>query len=153
MKNADVNIKGAEILFNGKDRNLYGETNHYLVENGQKITYTFDSPISISGVKVVFDSDLTRETFDIHDVERQHSMRCNQLDDSPMMSISKTLAKEYEITVTYADGNKEVIKKDIENKKRNVLLSINADIIDISLTVNSNWGNTDKTNVFTFEVK
>ena len=67
------------------------------------------------------------------------------------MHMPKTLAKEYEIKVFLANGE-EVHFKEKENKKRNVLLLVESEIVEVSLTILQNWGNKETTKLFTFEV-
>ena len=48
-------------LLNGMDRRIWGNDNGYYGKTNLPITYTFDKPTDISGVRLVFDSDLNRE--------------------------------------------------------------------------------------------
>lgn len=54
----------ASALLNGTDRRIWGNDNGYFGKTGKAITYTFDKPTKISGVRLVFDSDLDREYTD-----------------------------------------------------------------------------------------
>ena len=54
----------ASALLNGTDRRIWGNDNGYFGKTGKAITYTFDKPTEISGVRLVFDSDLDREYTD-----------------------------------------------------------------------------------------
>jgi hypothetical protein len=113
--------------------------------------YSFDEPIDIKAVKIVFDSDLKRATFDMCDCEKHHSMRCNLLDDSPVMYMPKTLVKSYSLEFTLSDGTKKLIQEK-ENKKRNVLIPVGEKICNVKLTVYENWGEEKTSGVFTFEL-
>ena len=141
-----------EVLRNGKDRNLEGKENKMAVKNGEAIVYKFKESTYVKEVKIVFDSDLLRESYDVAYCEKQHSMRCNILDDSPTMDLPKTLAKRYEISAITADGSNVKLLIEKENKKRNVLLKVEKEVKQICLTVFENWGGTDSTNIFTFEL-
>ena len=48
-------------LLNGTDRRIWGNDNGYFGKTNKAITYTFDSPKHVNGVRLVFDSDLDRE--------------------------------------------------------------------------------------------
>lgn len=48
-------------LHNGIDRRIWGSDNGYFGKTNCAITYTFDGPVKISQVRLVFDSDLNRE--------------------------------------------------------------------------------------------
>ena len=146
-----VLIGASDAIRNGWDRDLSGSNNSEMIENCKPIKYTFEIPTYIAGVKVVFDSDLTRSTYDIHECEKHHSMRCNILDDSPIMRMPKSLAKEYEIKIIFKNGEEIKLVEEKENKKRNVLLSIEKELKEISLTIFQNWGGANVTRLFTFE--
>ena len=51
-------------LLNGIDRRIWGNDNGYFGKTNKAITYTFDSPKHVNGVRLVFDSDLDREYTD-----------------------------------------------------------------------------------------
>lgn len=51
-------------LLNGTDRRIWGNDNGYFGKTNKAITYTFDSPKQVNGVRLVFDSDLDREYTD-----------------------------------------------------------------------------------------
>lgn len=149
----EASFSGDDVLRNGKDRNFACLTNFASVENGCALEYTFASPTAVNGVKIVFDSDLQRESFgDMHECEKHHSMRCNINDDSPVMYMPKTLAKCFDIEYEAEDGRKVTVKHEERNLARNVLIPLGAKVVRVRLTVYSNWGNTEKTNLFTFEL-
>ena len=54
----------ASALLNGTDRRIWGNDNGYFGKTGKAITYTFEEPTLINGVRLVFDSDLDREYTD-----------------------------------------------------------------------------------------
>jgi hypothetical protein len=55
---------GASALLSGIDRRIWGNDNGYYGKTNKAITYTFDKPTKVSGVRLVFDSDLDREYTD-----------------------------------------------------------------------------------------
>ncbi len=144
---------GCEPLRNGKDRDFASEKNGVEIPNGTPICYSFDEATFVKEVKLVFDSDLLRDTFHIHDCEKHHSMRCNILDDSPVMEMPKTLAKSFTVTAEDENGKTETILKETENVKRNLLIAVGKKVRSLTLTVEKNWGNDKKTSVFTFEIE
>lgn len=144
-------VKDCNLLCNGKDRNLTNEKNKVEFSLGESATYTFDKPVEVKVVKIVFDSDLERTTFDMHDCEKHHSMRCNILEDSPLMHMPKTLVKSYSLELTLSDGSKKLIHEK-ENKKRNVLIFVEDKVCALKLSVYENWGGQKTSGVFTFEL-
>ena len=141
-------VKNADLLRNGKDRDLCGETNRVFLKHGVSAAYTLHEPAPVRFVKIVFDSDLLRESFgDMHECEKIHSMRCNTSDEDPVMFVPTGLAKSFELR---ADG-KKIFGTD-RNLSRNLLIPVGGTVSEISLTVKENWGGTDESAVFTFEL-
>ncbi|MGI6768785.1 MAG: FAD-dependent oxidoreductase [Bacilli bacterium] len=140
------------VLVNGKDRNLYREENGLFVASDEEIIYDFQKPVYVNKIKIVFNSDLERISFgDMDSCEKHRTMRCNILNDSPRMFVPKTLAKDFSLEIKYADGRIEE-KKFESNLKRNLMITVNEKIKAMKLVVYSNWGGTEKTQVFTFEI-
>lgn len=48
-------------MLNGLDRRIWGNDNGYFGKTNKSITYTFDGPQHVNGVRLVMDSDLDRE--------------------------------------------------------------------------------------------
>ena len=141
-------VENADLLRNGKDRDLCGETNRIFLKHGVSAAYTLREPAPVRLVKIVFDSDLLRESFgDMHECEKIHSMRCNTSDEDPVMFVPTGLAKSFELR---ADG-KKIFGTD-RNLSRNLLIPVGGTVSEISLTVKENWGGTDESAVFTFEL-
>lgn len=151
LKGVLSSAKNCEVLRNGKDRNFLNEQNKVELSLGESVAYSFDEPVEVKTVKIVFDSDLQRSTFDMSNCEKQHSMRCNVLDDSPIMHMPKTLVKAYSLELTFSDGSKKLVEE-TENKKRNILISVGEKLRDVKLTVYENWGKQETSGVFTFEL-
>lgn len=143
--------KDCEILRNGKDRNFTDEQNSVEFSIGESAEYTFSEPVEVKMVKIVFDSDLLRDTFEMSYCEKHHSMRCNILDDSPIMHMPETLVKSYSLELVLADGSKKLIQEK-ENKKRNVLICVEEKVKNVKLTVYENWGGHSTSGVFAFEL-
>lgn len=159
----DVNI---DCLRDGLDRNTETVRTGVKLKNGAVVVYEFQSPQKISGIKIVFDSDFLRETVGTNDdCEKFHSTRCNILNNSPVLRVPQTLAKSFIVTGETASGETVTLFEINRNLKRNVLLPLKnqtnnkaenngAEIAykKITLTVYGNYGGTDETNVFTFEI-
>jgi hypothetical protein len=79
-------------------------------------------------------------------------MRCNILDDSPIMDIPITLAKSFEVTAKNANGEIIASYQTTENKKRNILIPVGKAVKEICFKINENWGNSAQTAVFAFEL-
>ncbi len=142
-------------LCDSKDRThkIYGDENCGIsAENGKEISYEFDEPLSVNAVHIVFDSDLNRETLNGDFCERTHATRCNVLLNSPVMHMPKTLCKEFKAVITDEVGNvNEIHVKD--NRKRAYDIPVLKNVKKISFIPLSNWGETDKTAVFSFDFR
>lgn len=141
-----------DILSNGADRkhSLYKNENNFCrrIKNNEKITYKLNG--IISSVHIVFDSDLNRETLPGDNCERHHGTRANIRLDSPVMHMPKTLCKSFTLT-GIKNGEKIVILKNDTNIKRCYHVENLKGYSEISLTVHENWGNTDTTNIISFD--
>ena len=145
---------GGSALRNGEDRphRLYGTKNCGIeVLNGERISYKHLG-CGISHVHITFDSDLNRVTLPGDNCERCHSMRCNTYLDSPMMCMPKTLCREFILTVK-KNGKEETVLKVENNRKRSYDIEIDGTPEEITLTPISNWGDSDRTRVFSFDFR
>lgn len=82
----------SEIVRNGVDR---GEENCWIGKAGDFIEYSFEKDTDIRGIRLVFDSDLNRNYY---------NMPCNYPLNEERFKIPKTLIKEYRIEAESADG-------------------------------------------------
>ncbi len=147
------NISENPAICDGRDRiheDIYKEKGCGMsVDNGKSIEYKFGKAEKISAVHIVFDSDLRRDTLPGGDCERTHATRCNIRLDSPQMYVPKTLCREFVLKYETADGEKTI--HITENRKRAYHIEIDEPIVSLSLTPVSNWGESEKTNVFSFD--
>ena len=145
-------FNGDNVLRNGIDRNLNNQINSVNIHNGETIRYSLSDRL-VKNVKIVFDSDLKRDSFkEMHESEKKHPTRSNQLLDSPLMYVPLTLAKEYSLICKDKDNKVIYQYSENHNIKRNIILDINLVCSSVELVVKSNYGNTDFTNIFTFEI-
>ncbi|MBQ8141231.1 MAG: FAD-dependent oxidoreductase [Clostridia bacterium] len=146
-------LNGSDELKSGQDRanRIYGtEVCGVKIANGAAVEYRFNSPSDINSVHIVFDSDLDRDTLPGDFCERGHVTRANVLLDSPQMYPPKTLCKSFTLAVTTESGEKELLAVDI-NRNRSYHLPISEPVSSIRLTMNENWGGTDKTALISFD--
>jgi len=134
-KNATVS---AEIVRNGIDR---GEENCWVGKSGEYIEYKFDSPKNISGIRLVFDSDINRE---------YKNMPCIYPLVETEFKLPQTLIREYEIVITDSFGNEHTICEE-NNRKRFVKHTAEYEAVTVRLSPRKTWGS-DVYRVFCFEV-
>lgn len=142
-------------LCNGLDRpNSFYNTTECGVEvkNGTRLEYALENAEKVSYVHIVFDSDLDRDTLVGEHCERTHATRCNVLLDSPDLIMPKTLCRDFALEVTGEDGRTEVMNF-TDNVKRSYDVCIGKKVKKITLVPESNWGDSDKTRVFSFDFR
>lgn len=146
---------GSDLLKDGEDRpnSIYGSTGCGIsVTNGTALTYNFDKPEYIHTLHLTFDSDLNRDTLPGDFPERSHSMRCNVKFDSPQFYVPKTLCRKFTVSLDTPSGVKTIMDTDC-NLRRSYNIDINEPVRSITLVPYSNWGDTDKTQIFSYDFK
>ena len=140
-------------LWSGEDRaNVIYSTEEcgVLINNGDWVEYSFDNPEKINSVHIVFDSDLNRDTLLGDWCEREHVTRANVLLDSPQMYLPKTLCKSFKLTAV-TDGGEICLLQNDKNIKRAYHIPVDAFVKGLRLQMIDNWGETEKTNLISFD--
>ena len=127
-----------ELIRNGKDR---GDNNCWKGKAGDKLTYSFDKPVQVNTVRLVFDSDLNRD---------YDNMPCSYPLVQPKYKLPSTLVKEYTIVLTLEDGSKKKIHV-TDNRQRFVRHCVDAVITAAELVPIKTHGS-DEFRVFSFEL-
>ena len=128
----------AEIVRDGIER---GEEHLWTGKAGDSVAYTFDAPTEISGIRLVFDSDLNRNW---------HNMPCGYPLEEETQYLPNTLVRDYQIVLTLADGTQRVIEKK-DNYKRFVTLPVGETVLAAELRPLTTWGSSEY-RVFDFEL-
>ena len=138
-------------LRNGLDRPIKGEYNGWNAPLGSWIEFDFQKELLIKQVRIVFDSDLNRATWDGIDVDfKRFPIRCNVfLDQRPVM-IPKTLVKTFRIEVPNHTGGWDTIYREEKNIQRLVKIKLNVFTSNIKLVVEETWGG-DDIRIFSFD--
>ena len=144
---------GAPSLWSGEDRpnRVYGtERVDFSVANGGTVEYSFENNTEINSVHIVFDSDLDRETLPGHVAEKYHATRGNVLLDSPQTHLPTTLCKSFRLSAVTADGEVELLSVD-NNIKRAYHVPVGKSATALKLQILSNRGDSDRTNLISFD--
>lgn len=136
-------ICSAEVVRNGKERGL---ENLWKGKNGDSVTYTFEEDVNISNIRLVFDSDLSRE----------HNGLRNQPSNYPIEKeqpcfLPCTLIKEYKIVASDSAGNTFEIRND-KNRQRFVNHKVDWKVKRIEFVPIKTHG-ADSFHLFGFEVE
>jgi len=96
----------ASALLNGTDRRIWGNDNGYFGKTGKAITYTFEKPTPINGVRLVFDSDLDREYTDGNPdaLHTSSTLFFPKSYNNTTFGFPKCLIKHYKIEVLNDEG-------------------------------------------------
>ncbi len=107
-------------LLNGIDRRIWGNDNGYYGKTNKAITYTFDEPTKVNGVRLVFDSDLDREYTDGNPDGLHTSMILFMAasHDNTTFGFPKCLVKHYKIEAQNTDGEWETVLDVTDNRRR-----------------------------------
>ena len=147
---------GSDALRDGQDRpnRIYKtETCGDIVQNGAKICYELQNPTQVEGIHLVFDSDLNRETLPGDSYERRLFTRANVLLDSPQTYLPKTLCAEFELWAETENGEEILLKKVTENRLRAHDVLVGQKLKKIWLVIQKTWGETEQTNLFSFDFR
>lgn len=128
----------AEVVRNGTER---GEQNCWVGKKGDIIEYEFDSDTEISGIRLVFDSDLNRD---------YHNMPCSYPLVQTKFKLPETLIKEYKIEIISENGAVESLYID-DNHQRFVKHKIHRKANKIRFVPIKSWG-CDELRLFDFEI-
>ena len=120
----------AEITRDGVDRR-FGEEDHcWYGKDGDTIEYRFDTPRHVDRVRLVFDSNMTRE---------YHNMPSNYPLNETKYKLPNTLVRAYDVIAVTADGE-ETIASVTENRSRLVFHTVNKDITALRIVPKATWG-------------
>ena len=151
-----ANLVGAEgSIRSGEDRanRIYGTSAAgCAVAHGSPVIYELPYGETVRSVHIVFDSDLDRVTLPGDKCERTHATRANILLDSPVMHMPKTLCRAFTLSAE-AEGEETVLLSVDNNIKRAYHLALpeGKRLRKLKLTLTSNWGGTDTTNLISFD--
>ena len=103
-----------ECLRNGIDRPVGDLCNGWEGQIGSWVKYELSGMSKVNEIRLVFDSDLERETCTGHPILRRYPMICNRFLNMESFGFPKTMVKSYTIEYLSADDNwRQLIK--IEN--------------------------------------
>ncbi len=107
-------------LLNGIDRRIWGNDNGYFGKTNKALTYTFDKPEHVLGVRLVFDSDLDREYTDGNPdaLHTSSTLFYPKSYNGTTFGFPKCLVKGYKIEVVDEKGEWKTVAEVCDNHKR-----------------------------------
>ncbi len=149
-------------LLNGTDRRIWGCDNGYFGKTYKAITYTFDSPKYINGIRLVFDSDLDREYTDGNPdaLHTSSTLFFPKSYNNTSFGFPKCLIKHYKIEVLDELGNWETVIEILDNHQRFIKHELNTVTKSVRLIPISTYHSERKTedygsstaHIFNFEI-
>lgn len=118
-------------LKNGVDREKDGEENAVNVQIGDTIDFRFPTYEKVSEMRIVFDSDLNRE---------RYNMPCLFKLNETHYKVPKTLVKGYRIIAHKQNGDR-VLYETKNNRQRMNKIGLSVDADRLTLEVTETWGN------------
>ena len=114
-------------LLNGTDRRIWGNDNGYFGKTNKAITYTFDSPKQVNGVRLVFDSDLDREYTDGNPdaLHTSSTLFFPKSYNDTSFGFPKCLIKHYKIEIMDESGGWKTAVEISDNHQRFIKHEIN----------------------------
>lgn len=133
----------AAVLRNGIERNLAGVDHGWWGRSGDWVTYTWGQPVAVNRVRLVFDSDFTRN---------KRMLCCYPKDQKPE-PMPSMLARDFDIETRDDGGQWSVAVQIRDNRRRLVILPLSEDrITGCRLRITQSWGG-ERTHVFAFDVQ
>lgn len=144
------NFENAENLRNGIDRKVGDNINCAVAQIGGFARYEFENEEYVDFIKLVFDSDLNRETLSEREYKLNRGMVNNIRLGFPKSYIPKTLVCDFEIKMVLGSGEIKTISV-TDNHQRLVKIAVADTVKSIEFVSGKTYG-TDTANIFSFMV-
>jgi len=128
-------------LLDGVDRDREDEPHHVMVPIGSPITFEWDGPTRVGGVRITFDSNL----------DNDKRMPCAYPIKGDRCAMPDALVRAFHVEVRDGSGQWSAAHHVTENIDRLVRLPIGREATGVRLIVASTWGGDDAAAVFAFE--
>lgn len=152
---AEAKISGApdaEQLRSGIDRPIGDDDNGCHIPLNGAVTYEFGARRNISGFRLVFDSDLNRETCTGHKVLRRYAMLCNKTFEMEPFGFPQTMVKKFRLEYRDENGIWQTCHREENNFQRLVKGEFHVVSDAVRFIPEETWGSEDA-HLFAFEVK
>lgn len=144
-------VPDAENLRNGYDRSMGKQDNGARIPLGHAVEYRFEQPRRVERVRLVFDSDLNRDTFDEKERKLNRNMLANRPLNWPEAFIPPVMTKAYTIEWKDESGEWQCMYDVKNNRKRLCIHALSTNALAVRFTPKETFG-ADISHVFSFEV-
>lgn len=154
---ADAQLKcaaeNAGNLRNGSDRPIGENDNGCMLALGEAVELDFGCETPISQVRIVWDSDLNRDTMpEIGGQPWAKNMLHNRTWHSPDFYVPKTMTRAYRVEGVKADGAVDVLREEGNNYQRLNKIAVQGAYQAVRLIPLATWGN-EQSHIFAFDVR
>lgn len=142
----------AEKLLNGYERQQGEEDNCWCGGIGDTITFSFDREQMINEARLVFNSDLNRETTGAGGYIPEKMNTCNMHKNAPALNLPKTLVRGMKIELKGSDGIWHEVEGIDNNHQRLLRVIIGKRALGIRFTLVSTNGN-KKAEIYSIDLR
>ncbi len=139
-----------EVVRNGFDRPIGDQENCWAGQPGATLTYTFDQPVTIRNIRLVFDSDLNRETLP-EDQAHNRPMQASTFLKDKAMVVPQTLVRDYRMDYLDESGAWVTLCQVTGQHQRLNRHTVAVDTQAIRLVPQATWG-AKTCRIFAFDV-
>jgi hypothetical protein len=151
------------LLRNGIDRRISHYGNCWTGKIGDWLEYSFDNPVNIKNMRIIFDSDLNRMIrkqklsakqvngdSDPAATSTREMICCYPLEVEPK-TVPETLVKAFRIEAKDINGNWNVVYSEKNNYQRLIKADLKVETSAVRLIPESTWGS-EKASIFAWEI-
>lgn len=132
--------EGLSRLLDGLDRDRKNEPHAYVGALNEPVEYRWSEPVSVEGVRLVFDSNLNND--------KRQPCSCPQKGDRCL--VPQTLVKVFRIEVLEGSGQWKTVHRETNNYHRLVRVAVNVKTTGLRLVAEETWG-AETARIFAFE--
>lgn len=141
-----------ENLRNGYDRAIGEQDNGVRIPLGRAVEYRFEQPRKVERVRLIFDSDLNRDTFDERDRKLNRNMLANRPLNWPTATVPPVMTKAYRIEWQDKEGEWFCLCDIADNRYRLNVHHVAHEVIAVRFIPMETYG-ADMSHVFSFEIQ
>lgn len=127
-------------LFDGIGRNFGDEEHGVYLKMREALIFTMRKPEKPEGMRIVFDSDLNRDTCTGQERLKDSALICNRPKDMEPFGFPKTMVREYIITYRDTDGKDVELVHETNNYQRLVKIPMDVYTEEVRFIPLSTWG-------------
>ncbi len=142
----------AEPLRSGVERPVGDVENRYDMDCGDAVSYLFDAPRQVESVRLVFDSDLNRETLPASEGERHLNMAACRSAAWEPSCVPRTLVRAFRLEGVTPEGKTVTLAHEANNYQRLRRLPVGQRLTAVRFIPESTWG-APRAGLFAFDVR